>query len=50
MSKFWSCRCSMPNRTLFLAEDEYEDDLAEEVYELEGLEDLDDYEGDIKCL
>ena len=39
-----------PNRTLFIVEDECEDDLEEEVYEPEGLEDLDDYEGDTKCL
>jgi hypothetical protein len=31
-------------------EDECEDDLEKEVYEPEGLEDLDDYEGDTKCL
>uniref|UniRef100_A0A2N9I5V1 CCHC-type domain-containing protein n=1 Tax=Fagus sylvatica TaxID=28930 RepID=A0A2N9I5V1_FAGSY len=39
-----------PNRTLFITEDECEDDLEEEVYEPECLEDLDDYEGDTKCL
>jgi hypothetical protein len=39
-----------PNRTIFIAEDEHEDDLEEEVYEPESLEDLDDYEGDRKCL
>uniref|UniRef100_A0A2N9HIL9 CCHC-type domain-containing protein n=1 Tax=Fagus sylvatica TaxID=28930 RepID=A0A2N9HIL9_FAGSY len=35
-----------PNRTLFITED----DLEKEVYEPECLEDLDDYEGDTKCL
>jgi ferredoxin len=39
-----------PNRTLFITEDECEDNLEEEVYEPECLEDLDDYEGDTKCL
>ena len=39
-----------PNRIFFIAEDECEDDLEEEVYESEGLEDLDDYKGDTKCL
>jgi hypothetical protein len=39
-----------PNRTLFITDDECEDDLEEEVYEPECLEDLDDYEGDTKCL
>jgi hypothetical protein len=39
-----------PNRTLFITEDECEDDLEEEVYEPKCLEDLDDYEGDTKCL
>uniref|UniRef100_A0A2N9IC59 Reverse transcriptase n=1 Tax=Fagus sylvatica TaxID=28930 RepID=A0A2N9IC59_FAGSY len=39
-----------PNRTLFITEDECEDDLEEEVYEPECLEDFDDYEGDTKCL
>uniref|UniRef100_A0A2N9G1A2 CCHC-type domain-containing protein n=1 Tax=Fagus sylvatica TaxID=28930 RepID=A0A2N9G1A2_FAGSY len=39
-----------PNCTLFIAKNECEDDLEEEVYEPECLKDLDDYEGNTKCL